>query len=150
MFKYASTLGLAALVALASFACGGNNTTAPTTPPVTTTDTFTSTLATGGANIHTFTMTKAGQVNIAFLSETVNDITQTTPLSIDLGVWFASSSTCSAGYTWSSPPGGTMSGTTSQAGTFCIRVYDNAAAPGGGPAIPAGTTVKYVVIVNHP
>lgn len=146
MFKYASTLGLAALiaVALASFACGGNSTTTPTPPPATTTDTFTNTLTTGGANIHTFTMTNAGQVDIAFLSETVNDIPVTTNLSIDLGVWFASSSTCTAGYTWLSPPGGTMSGTTSQAGTFCIRVYDATS------LIAAGTQAKYVVTVKHP
>ncbi len=128
---------------LSASACGGSNaTTTPTTPTVpTTTDTFNGTLLQGGSNVHTFTITQAGEVDATL---TAVGPLNTMQLGFYLGLYDGTN--CNVGVqtsNGSASQGQTLAGNTSQTGTGCVRVYDVG-------NIPASFTVTYTVAVTHP
>jgi hypothetical protein len=133
-------LVLAAGLAAALAACGGNNPTIPTPPanPPTITDTFSGTLNKNGAVIHSFTVAAAGSVS-ATLTDLAPDSTQ--PIGMSLGTWNGAACTLVI-----ANPGATkgtaISGQVNSVGNFCVMLND-----------AAGTLpdrVTYTVTVTHP
>jgi hypothetical protein len=137
-----STLGLVLAVSLAAAVatggCGGTPTT-PTPAAPTTTDTFNGTLAQGGSNIHTFTLSQIGEVDATL---TAVGPLSTLALGFVLGAYDGTN--CNPGFqNLSSLQGQLLAGSTTATGTFCVRVFDVG-------NIVAGTTVTYTVTVAHP
>jgi hypothetical protein len=133
-------LVLCALVALA--ACGGTSTT-PTPTPNLVTETFNSPspLATNGAFTHTFNTVAAGTVT-STLTTVAPDATKS--VGFQMGIWTASTNTCTAVVSNDiALQGAVLTATAATAGSYCVRIYDVG-------SIAAGTTITYTVTVQHP
>jgi hypothetical protein len=146
--KHLTAFGFAALLAfaLAASGCGGNTATAPTVNPPTVTEVFNGSLDSGGSNVHTFTLTKTGEIDATITGETVlvngTATAVTIGLGLDLGVWDGTS--CGAAFTNPAAKTGTVvSGVASTLTSFCVRLYDVG-------NITPGSPVSYTVSVAHP
>lgn len=105
-----------------------------------TTDSFTGTVAVGGNDAHTFTVSQAGQVDV-----TLTAAGPPSTIFMGLGVGTPSGSTCvflangTANVQAGTSP--QLSGSSMAAGTYCVAVYDI-----GNQAFP----VTYSLSVVHP
>jgi hypothetical protein len=128
-------------LALIVWACGSGTPASPTTTTTTqsVTETFTDTINQSGSKIHQF-HTEAGTVTTTLVSI---DPDASIAIGLDVGVWVASTSTCSTVLTnVSAAPGASLVGTASGALDLCVRVYDVGNIPDGG-------LVNYTVTVAH-
>jgi hypothetical protein len=135
-------VGLLAALLFGAAACGSSDSTTPTTTPAVarTTDTFTGTVAVGGADFHTFSVVATGQVDVTLTAATP-------PAAVVMGISVglpSSDSKCNAlaGATAKATAGSSpqLSGMVSP-GTLCVAVND-----AGGQSAP----VSYTVTVTHP
>jgi hypothetical protein len=122
--------------------CAGSNSTTPatTTPTVArTTDTFTGTVAAGGSDAHSFTVTAAGTIDVTLTSATPPS---TIVMGLSIGMPADGKCTALAGATTNAAAGAAvqLSGVASP-GTLCVDVHD----AGGQSA-----AVSYTVTVTHP
>lgn len=115
-----------AAVALASSltlaGCGDDAPTAPTEPPTTTTITFASNLAVGGASTRSFAVTRTGAVSV-----TLVDADNSTTLKVGLGVGIplADGSGCVLSRSVETVPGTTAQlELTVDPDTYCVQIYD--------------------------
>ena len=129
-----------AMFLLAAAGCGAavSTSTPTTTAAARTTDTFTGTVAVGARDVHAFTVTAAGTVDVA--------LTAVTPASMVMGISIGTTvdGSCIAlsGASAQASPGSAalLSGIVS-AGTLCVDVHDL-----GTLSAPVG----YTVTVTHP
>jgi hypothetical protein len=113
---------LVVFLAVAVAACGNSlSSTTPTTPtPVTQTDTFSGTLNPNGAATHTFVTGTSGAI-IVTLTSIAPDSTIVVGLS--LGTW--NGNACQTVLAKDNAiQGSTVTGSASQAGNLCVRIYD--------------------------
>ena len=140
MSRYLTALLLAA--ALGVSACSNSDTTSTTTTSPTLgilTDTFTGTLNVNGAQSFPFAVTAAGTVS-ATLASVAPDATLVVGLS--LGTW--NGANCAVVLSNDAAlQGNTITGTASNAGNLCVRIYDVG-------KVTAAATVSYTVSVSHP
>ena len=131
----------ATVLLLATAGCKNSNSTTATTTPTTTartTDTFTGTVAVGGHDFHSFTVTASGQIDVT--------LTAATPAAAVMGVRYGTPGgpVCPAvaGGSVKAVAGATaqLSGMASP-GTLCVDVKDV-----GGQT----SAVSYTVSVLHP
>ena len=111
----------------------------PAPSPVTTTETFTATLAQLASTTHPFTVTTAGSVQVKL---TAVEPLATMALGVAVTVGGNACGTDIA-QTTNARAGATALSGTAAAGSYCVRVFD----PGN---IPAETSVNYTVEVVHP
>jgi hypothetical protein len=131
-------MGLVLALLISAAACGSSGSTSTTPTVATTTDTFTGTVAVGGQDFHSFTITTTGTIGVT--------LTATTPSSIVMGlnVGIPANGLCPAmaGASIQTAAGASvqLSGVASP-GLLCVDVQDvgNQSAP-----------VSYTVTVNHP
>ena len=117
-FKLAAMLA----VALSAAACSNNDTPlAPTPDPVSVTNTFTGTLTRNGATTFPFNVDAAG-----FVYATLTAVTDgTTPMGLSLGIWTATTASCSTVLANDAAvQGTTLTGSATNTGQLCVRVYD--------------------------
>jgi hypothetical protein len=133
-------LVLCALLALA--ACGDTQT--PTNPtPTIVTDTFANATPLGpnGAFAHSFTTATSGPV-VATLTTVKPDATKV--IGFQMGLWTASTSTCSAIQSNDAAiQGAQFAANATSAGSYCVRLYDVG-------TVKADAPVTYTVTVTHP
>jgi hypothetical protein len=112
---------LAALVALAAWACDSGNTVIPTAPtPNYVTSTFEGTLTVNGAQTFSFPAVTAGTVKSTLTSLGPDSGLE---IGMSLGTW--SGSVCTLVVTDDSvAQGATVTATSSAGGALCVRVYD--------------------------
>jgi hypothetical protein len=126
---------------LAGAACHNNTTTpAATTPtPSRTTDTFTGTVAVGGADSHSFTIATTGDVDVTLTAATPP---ATVVMGVSIGMPGTDRCVAVAGGSTLTAAGSSvqLSGIASP-GTMCVDVHD-----AGGQSAP----VTYTVTVTHP
>jgi hypothetical protein len=140
----------AAMLVFASLCagCSGNaiTTTAPTTTAGTGTVTFASFLALGGSSVHTFSVTKAGTIDV-----TLTVVTPAAVVGLGIGVPNASGSGCSLTNSLDATAAvadATTGATTPQltipaaVGTYCAEVYDSGQLGGIGRT--------FSVTITHP
>lgn len=111
-----------ALPALGAAGCGSTTTTptTPTTPAVTITETFTGTVAVGGAAVFSFGVTATGNVTATYKSISPDS---GVAMGLALGTW--NGSTCSVVITNDNAfVNSTIIGAASAAGDLCVRAYD--------------------------
>jgi hypothetical protein len=135
---------LLVLAATAAAACNGGSTTGlpTTTVPAAslTTENFTGTVAVGGTDAHTFTMSQAGELDV-----TLTAAGPPSTIFMGLGIGTPNGATCvfltsgTANVQAGASP--QLSGSSIAAGTYCVAVYDI-----GNEASP----VNYSVTVVHP
>jgi hypothetical protein len=131
-------IALAALLSVS--ACHSDTTPAATTPtPSRTTDTFTGTVAVGGADSHSFTIATAGNVDVTLTAATPP---ATVVMGISIGTPGTDRCVAVAGGSTQTAAGSSvqLSGVASP-GTMCVDVHD-----AGGQSAP----VTYTVTVTHP
>ena len=131
---------LAILLALVAPACSNTSATAPASASVPrTTETFTGTVQTAGSDLHGFTVSQTGQVDVTL---TAAGPPSTIVMGLEVGL--PAGSTCApfAGASTSAQAGATpqLSGTISP-GALCVEIHDigNQAAP-----------ISYAITVTHP
>lgn len=141
MSRYLTALILAG--ALGASACSGSGTTTTDTTTAPSlgilTDTFTGTLNVNGAQSFPFAVTAAGTVS-ATLAAVAPDATLVVGLS--LGTW--NGANCAVVLSNDvAVQGNTITGTASNAGNLCVRIYDVG-------HVTAAAPVGYTVSVSHP
>ena len=115
---------LLAAVLMSSAACtnpfADSTTPAPSTPGPTN-DSFSGSLAQGGAVVFTFTVTAAGNVGV-----TLTSVSPSTTSALGLGIGPASNGACSVTNSTSSAVAGSAAQLTATVnpGTYCVRVSD--------------------------
>ena len=127
-------------IAIAASACGSTASSSTTTPTVArTTDTFSGTVAVGGRDFHSFTITATGTVDVT--------LTATTPpstivMGLNIGIPGDSKCPAMAGASTLTAAGASvqLSGIASP-GLLCVDVHD--AGNQSGP-------ISYTVTVTHP
>ena len=135
--------GLAAAVLVLFFGvagCGSSTTPATTTPTVArTTDTFTGTVAVGGADFHSFPIAATGPIDVTLTAATPPS---TIVMGISIGMPADGRCVALAGASSQTPAGAAaqLSGIASP-GTLCVDVHDS-----GNESAP----VSYTVTVTHP
>ena len=125
-------------VLLVATGCHNDTTPAATTPTAArTTETFTGTVAVGGADSHTFTITAAGDVDVTLTAATPSVV-----MGLDVGMPGTGTCVAVAGGSTQASAGSSvqLSGVASP-GTMCVDVHD-----AGGQSAP----VTYTVTVTHP
>jgi hypothetical protein len=136
---------LTALILVAALGAGGcsssdTTTTTPTTPSLgPLTDTFTGTLIVNGAQSFPFAVTAGGTVAATVVS-VQPDVTLVIGLS--LGTWNGANCAIVLSND-SATQGSTITGTASNAGNLCVRIYDVGHVTAASPA-------AYTVAVSHP
>ena len=135
-------LGRAAVLAIAigASACGSSDSTSPTSPAVArTTDTFTGTVAVGGRDFHSFTITATGTVDVTLTAATPP---ATIVMGLNIGVPGDSKCPAMAGASTLTAAGAgvQLSGIASP-GLLCVDVHDV-----GNQSVP----ISYTVTVTHP
>jgi hypothetical protein len=132
------SMALLATVALAG--CKSDSTTTTSPSVVTTTDTFTQTIAQSGEAVHTFTVSAKGSVTVALTA--VSPLT-TMALGVGMGSWDGTTCGTSFATNKDSRAGATaLTGTAAQ-GNYCVRVYDSG-------NVPVDWSVSYTLQVVHP
>lgn len=127
------------LTALAGAACDDDENPTPTTPTPTVKETLAGTITQNGAESKTFSVSAAGTVT-ATLKSVGEDETLTVGFS--LGNW--NGTACSIVLANdAAKSGAVLSGTMSNAGTLCLRMFDVG-------NLPAGVAVPYSVEIEHP
>jgi hypothetical protein len=131
------------LVGLTATACSSSTIVMPTpTPPSITEPPFTGNLTLNGAVTYAFVAGAAGTVTVSLTSLTPDS---TLLVGLSLGVWNATSGTCSVSNTiqnTSATQGTVLTGLTTVASNLCVQVFD---AHGDVP-----TTETFTVIIVHP
>jgi hypothetical protein len=131
------------LVGLTATACSSSTIVMPTpTPPSVTEPPFTGTLTLNGAVTYAFVAAAAGTVTVSLTSLTPDS---TLLVGLSLGVWNATSGTCSVNNTiqnTSATQGTVLSALTTVASNLCVQVFD---AHGDVP-----TAETFTVIIVHP
>jgi len=126
----------AVAVTLALTACGGSSTTTTTSPTApTTTDTFTGTLATGGVDLHNFTVAQAGTVTV-----TLTSVSPQGTITVGLGLGQPSGTTCTLFSTDETARMGSVEQGTIDVGSYCVEIYDLGNVQGSD---------TYAITVNH-
>jgi hypothetical protein len=128
----------AALVALVGAGCNGtSNTTAATTTTTRTTETFSGTVTVGGRDVHNFSVTATGAIDV-----TLTAATPSAPMGISVGIPADGKCPALAGASTTASAGTTaqLSGLAS-AGTLCVDVHDAGSQP---------DTVIYTISITHP
>jgi hypothetical protein len=131
-------LGIA--LAMSVSACGSSGSTSTTAPTVArTTDTFTGTVAVGGRDFHSFTITATGTVDVTLTAATPPS---TIVMGVNIGLPANSLCPAMAGASTLTAAGATvqLSGIASP-GLLCVDVHDI-----GNQSVP----VSYAVTVTHP
>jgi hypothetical protein len=129
-----------AVCVLAGTACGDSNSTPDFVQPTPTlvTESFNGTVAVGGTDFHTFTVTATGTLNV-----TLTAAGPPSTIFMGLGVGTPSASTCAllTGGSTVTPAGMTaqLSGTIA-AGSYCVSVFD---------AGNQTASITYAVTVTH-
>ena len=127
-------------LALGASACGSSGSTSTTTPTVArTTDTFTGTVAVGGRDFHSFTITATGTVDVTLTSATPP---ATIVMGLNIGIPGDSKCPAMAGASTLTAAGANvqLSGIASP-GLLCVDVHDV-----GNQSVP----ISYTVTVTHP
>jgi hypothetical protein len=142
MLRYLNTRSLAIVFAAFLLAsCDEEVTTpnSPTTEPKT--ETFTGTITPNGASTHDFSVATGGTVT-ATLKAIGTD--NTLVVGFSLGNWNSTAGTCLVVLDNSAATGGAvLTGTMTNTGSLCVRVYDVG-------NVPAGARVEYSAEVVHP
>jgi hypothetical protein len=136
--RIATRIAFALVALLTATACHNTTTPAATTPTVSrTTDTFTGTVAVGGADTHSFTVAATGNVDVTLTSATPSVV-----MGVSVGTPGTDRCIAVAGGSTQTAAGSSvqLSGIASP-GTMCVDVHD----AGGQPA-----PVSYTVTVTHP
>jgi hypothetical protein len=133
-------IGLVLALLIGAAACGSSPSTSTTTPTVTrTTDTFSGTVAVGGRDFHSFTITTTGTIDVTLTAATPPS---TIVMGVNVGIPANSLCPAMAGASTQTAAGTTvqLSGIASP-GLLCVDVHDvgNQSAP-----------VSYTVTVTHP
>jgi hypothetical protein len=132
--------GLLLALAIGVSACGSSDSTSPTTPTVArTTDTFTGTVAVGGRDFHSFTITATGTVDVTLTTATPP---ATIVMGVNIGIPGDSRCPAMAGGSTLTAAGSSvqLSGIASP-GLLCVDVHDV-----GNQSVP----ISYTVTVTHP
>jgi hypothetical protein len=127
-------------IAIGASACGGSGSTSSTTPTVVrTTDTFTGTVAIGGRDFHSFTITATGTVDVTLTAATPP---ATIVMGLNIGIPGDSKCPAMAGASALTAAGASvqLSGIASP-GLLCVDVHDV-----GNQSVP----ISYTVTVTHP
>jgi hypothetical protein len=127
-------------LAIGVSACGGGGSTSTTTPTVArTTDTFTGTVAVGGRDFHSFTITATGTVDVTL---TAAAPPSTIVMGVNIGIPANSLCPAMAGASTMTAAGASvqLSGIASP-GLLCVDVHDV-----GNQSLP----VSYTATVTHP
>jgi ABC-type phosphate transport system substrate-binding protein len=134
-------VGLAVALALVSASCGSSSSTPTTTTPTVarTTDTFSGTVAVGGADFHSFPIAASGIVDV-----TLTTATPPSTIVMGLSVGLPGDGRCVAlagGSTTTAAGAAVQLSGMASPGTLCADVYDigNQSAP-----------VSYTLTVTHP
>lgn len=132
-------MGLVVALLIGAAACGSSSSTPTTTPTVArTTDTFTGTVAVGGRDFHSFTITVTGNVDVTLTSTAPSTIV----MGVNVGIPANGLCPAMAGASTQTAAGASvqLSGVASP-GLLCVDVHDvgNQSAP-----------VSYTVTVTHP
>jgi hypothetical protein len=133
-------IGIALALAIGASACGSSDSTTSTTPTVArTTDTFTGTVAVGGRDFHSFTITATGTVDVTLTAATPP---ATIVMGLNIGIPGDSKCPAMAGASTLTAAGASvqLSGIASP-GLLCVDVHDV-----GNQSLP----VSYTVTVTHP
>jgi hypothetical protein len=110
----------AVAAALTLAACGGSSTTTATNPNApTTTDTFTGTLAAGGVDLQSFTVSQAGTVTV-----TLATVAPQSTITVGLGLGQPSGTTCTLFSTDETARMGSVETGTVDVGSYCVEIYD--------------------------
>ena len=125
---------------LAACEAESDSTTSPSATLAT--ETFSGSIAQNESAAHSFTVAASGYTLLA--GYTSISPSSVTALGLGIGSWDSSTSTCSLNVSQNDTArsGNTAISGTSNAGTFCVRVYD-------GGNIPSGVTATYTVQVQH-
>jgi hypothetical protein len=130
-----------AMAALAASGCGENPTPTIPSTPVQVTEAFSGTVTPNGANTQVFSTQGAGGVT-AVLTALTPEVDPPTAVSMALGTWNTTTSTCTLIVTNdAATKGAIVSGTATGATPLCLRVSD-----------PKGTlteTVTYGIDLTH-
>jgi hypothetical protein len=139
MFRPISLTSLVLAASVAASACGDDTPTTPTDPttPVAITEEFPGTLNPNGGRTHEFSVERAGPVT-ARLTVLAPDDTVTIGLSI--GTWNGSACQIVIAKDAATLTSGTVVGSATGTGQFCVRLYDVG-------ALTAST--EYTVAVEH-
>jgi hypothetical protein len=134
--SFLAVLALACLVT----ACDDSSTT-PTTPtPEPKTETFTGSVTQSGADTHDFSVSAGGRVTATLKTVGADN---TLVVGFALGNWNSTASSCSVVLANDAATvGAVLTGTMTNAGPLCVRVYD--------VGNIAGTPATYSVEVVHP
>jgi len=127
-------------LAIGASACGSSGSTSTTTPTVArTTDTFTGTVAVGGRDFHSFTITATGTVDVTLTSATPP---ATIVMGLNIGIPGDSKCPAMSGASTLTAAGANvqLSGIASP-GLLCVDVHDV-----GNQSVP----ISYTVTVTHP
>ena len=135
-------LAVTIVLNLAVGACGsGSASTATTAPtPVTTSETFSGTVAQKGTAGNPFAVSAAGQVSIGLTSVAP---LATMAVGVGIGTWDGTTCGTSISKNDNARAGATALSGTATAGNYCVLIYDSG-------NIPESWTVSYVVTVAHP
>jgi hypothetical protein len=131
---------MVSLLAVGAAACDDEVPTSPTDPPDPSTETFSGTVTQNGAQTRSFATAASGTV-----TATLKEIGPGSDLTIgfSLGNWIEATSTCQIVLANDAATGGAiLTGTVTNAGTLCIRMYDVGKI--------AATPAVYTVEVVHP
>jgi hypothetical protein len=126
-------------LAMGVSACGSSDSTSTTPTVARTTDTFTGTVAVGGRDFHSFTITATGTVDVTLTAATPPS---TIVMGVNVGIPANGLCPPMAGASTQTAPGATVqvSGIASP-GLLCVDVHDV-----GNQSLP----VSYTVTVTHP
>jgi hypothetical protein len=136
--RAAATAPFLVLASLALTSCGGGTPTSSATPtPEVKTETFSGTVAQGGAGVHPFTVAVQSAI-----TATLTSLSPQTTITVGFGIGTPSGTTCtlvSGAYSEAAKVGYAVSGTIA-AGSYCVTVYDigNLSGPN-----------DYVITVSH-
>ena len=131
---------LAGAVITTAAACGADSTTAPKVEPPSTTEVWSSTLTVGASRFYSFSVPLEGTVSVQMKTLTQNGAATSESITIGLGGPRGTDCSVSGSVVASGSDAVLLSGTQT-AGTYCVRIWDNA---------QLTKTTAFSVNITHP